>query len=288
MSVRKFLLPLSSPGCGEVALHTALLLTKKWNAHLQVLHIRTNTREIAPLASEGMSGAMIDEMITAAETESNARAQSLMKLFTQVTGEHGVRTGEPVFGVEAPSASFESVIGSEEEIIAHQARISDLTIVPHPAAHEDLAAADALHAVLFDSGRPVMLSPITRPHSIGRRIAVAWNGMSNSASALGSAMPYIRQAEAVRVLTSPEYSRRGPNAEEAVAYIAHQGVTADIGQFSAIDREVGAGLLRAAADFQADLMSMGAYSTSRLRQLILGGVTRYVLEHSDLPVIMNR
>jgi nucleotide-binding universal stress UspA family protein len=288
MSVRKFLLPLSSPGCGEVALHTALLLAKKWNAHLQVLHIRTNTREIAPLASEGMSGAMIDEMITAAEKESNARAQSLLKVFSAVTAEHGVRTGEPVFGSEEPSASFEWVTGSEEEIIAHQARLSDLTIVPHPAAHEDLAAADALHAVLFDSGRPVMLSPVTRPHNIGRRIAVAWNGMSNSAAALGSAMPYIRQAEAVRVLTSPEYSRRGPNAEEAVAYIAHQGVTADIGHFSSIDREVGAGLLRAATDFQADLMSMGAYSTSRLRQLILGGVTRYVLEHSDLPVIMNR
>jgi nucleotide-binding universal stress UspA family protein len=65
-------------------------------------------------------------------------------------------------------------------------------------------------------------------------------------------------------------------------------VTADIGRFSSIDREIGAGLLRAAADFDADLMSMGAYSTSRLRELILGGVTRYVLAHSDLPVIMNR
>jgi nucleotide-binding universal stress UspA family protein len=288
MSVRKFLLPLSSPASGEVALHTALMLTKPWNAHLEVLYIRTNSHEIAPLASEGMSGAMINDMITAAEKESNARTQSLINLFTAVTNEHGVRIGEPDFGREAPSASFRSVIGSEEEIIAHQARISDLTIVPHPAAHEDVASADALHAVLFDSGRPVMLSPITRPASIGKRIAVAWNGLSNAASALGSAIAFIRKAEAVRVLASPEYSRRGPTAEEVVAYIAHQGVTADIGYFSSIDREVGAGLLRAAADFDADLMSMGAYSTSRLRELILGGGTRYVLQNANLPVIMNR
>jgi nucleotide-binding universal stress UspA family protein len=288
MSVRKFLLPLSSPGSGEVALHTALLLTKQWNAHLQVLYIRTNTHEIAPLASEGMSGAMINDMITAAENESNACTQRLIDVFTRVTAEHGVRTGEPEFGTQAPSANFQSVVGSEEEIIAHQARVSDLTIVPHPAAHEDLASADALHAVLFDSGRPVMLSPITRPHSIGKRIAVAWNGLSNSAAALGSAIPFIRQAEAVRVLASPEYSRRGPSAEEVADYIAHQGVAADIVRFSSIDREVGAGLLQAAADFDADLMSMGAYSTSRLRELILGGVTRYVLAHANLPVIMNR
>jgi nucleotide-binding universal stress UspA family protein len=265
-----------------------LLLSKQWNAHLQVLYIRTNTHEIAPLASEGMSGAMINDMITAAENESNARTQRLIDVFTAVTTEHGVQIREPDFGSQAPSASFTTVIGSEEEIIAHQARLADLTIVPHPAADEDLASADALHAVLFDSGRPVMLSPISRPHSIGKRIAVAWNGLSNAAAALGSAIPFIRQAEAVRVLTSPEYSRRGPNAEEVVDYIAHQGITADIGHFSPIDREIGAGLLRAAADFEADLMSMGAYSTSRLRELILGGVTRYVLAHSDLPVIMNR
>jgi nucleotide-binding universal stress UspA family protein len=288
MSVRKFLLPLSSPASGEVALHTALLLTKQWNAHLQVLHIRTDTHEIAPFAGEGMSGAMINEMITAAEKESNARTRGLADMFTTVTEAHGVRVGAPDFGSQAPSVSFTSVAGSEEEIIAHQARISDLTIVPHPAAHEDLASADALHAVLFDSGRPVMLSPITRPVSIGKRIAVAWNGLSNAASALGSAIPFIRQAEAVRVITSAEYSRRGPSAEEVVDYIAHQGITADIGYFTSIDREVGAGLLKAAADFDADLMSMGAYSTSRLRELILGGVTRYVLAHANLPVIMNR
>jgi nucleotide-binding universal stress UspA family protein len=288
MSVRKFLLPLSSPASGEVALHTALLLTRMWNAHLQVLHIRTDTRDIAPLASEGMSGAMIGEMITAAEKESGVRARSLRELFVAACEEHDVQMSDASFGADWPSASFGSVAGREEEIIAHQARLSDLTVVPHPAAGEDVAAADALHAVLFDSGRPVLLSPMTRPVTIGKRIAVAWNGMSNSAAALGSAIPFIRQAEAVRVLTSPEYQRRGPGAAEVVGYIAHQGVTADIGSFTAIDREVGAGLLRAAEDFRADLMSMGAYSSSRLRELILGGVTRYVLENANLPVLMNR
>jgi len=288
MSVRKFILPLSNPTSSEVALHTALLLTKKWNAHLQVLYILTDTRDIAPLASEGMSGAMIQEMINSAETESRARTLSLQQLFATAADEHEVRIGEPAFGTLSPSASFTPIAGRDDEIIAHHARLADLTIVPHPGAGEDVANADALHAVLFDSGRPVLLAPFTRPVSIGKRIAVAWNGLSNAAAALGSAMPLIREAEAVRVLTSPEYARRGPGAEEVVDYIAHQGVTADRVTFSSIDREIGAGLLRAAEDFQADLMSMGAYSSSRLRELILGGVTRYVLENADLPVLMNR
>jgi nucleotide-binding universal stress UspA family protein len=288
MAIRRFLLPLSSPGSGEVALHTALLLTRKAHAHLQVIHVRPDSRDMAPLAGEGMSGAMIDEIITASERENGSRAQKLRNLFQAAAEEHEVPIREPVLGVEAASASFTLVNGREEEIIAYQARISDLTIVPHPAAGEDVASADALHAVLFDSGRPVLLSPLTRPVAIGRRVAIAWNGLSNSAAALGSVMPFLRGAEAVRILASPEYFRRGPSVEEVVRYIAHHGVNADIGQFASIDREVGAGLLRAAGDFGADLMSMGAYSSSRLRELILGGVTRYVLENANLPVLMNR
>jgi nucleotide-binding universal stress UspA family protein len=288
MSVRKFLLPLTSSASGEVALHTALMLTKTWNAHLLVLHIRADSRDIAPLAGEGMSGAMIEEMMTATERESAARARALRDLFDLATEEHVVMVGDAARGRNEPSACFTTVTGREEEIIAHQARLSDLTIVPHPQAGEDVASADALHAVLFDSGRPVMMAPFERPASIGKRIAVAWNGMSNSAAALGSAMPFIRQAEAVRVLASSEYMRRGPAAPEVIEYIAHHGVTADIATFQSIDREVGAGLLAAAAAFRADMMVMGAYSSSRLRELILGGVTRYVLEHASLPVLMNR
>jgi nucleotide-binding universal stress UspA family protein len=288
MSARKFLLPLSSSASGEVALHTALMLTKMWNAHLLVLHIRVDSRDIAPLAGEGMSGAMIEEMMTATEKESGSRAHSLRDLFDMATEEHAVMVGDSVPGGNEPSASFAAVTGREEEIIAHQARLSDLTIVPHPQAGEDVASADALHAVLFDSGRPVLLSPIVRPGTIGKRIAVAWNGLSNSASALGSAMPFIRQAEAVRVLASDEYQKRGPSAADVVEYIAHHGVTADIANFQSIDRYVGAGLLAAAAEFDADLMVMGAYSSSRLRELILGGTTRYVLENAHLPVLMNR
>ncbi len=289
MSVRKFLLPVSSPASAEAALHAGLMLAKMWNAHLQVLHIRTDSRDIAPLAGEGLSGAMIEEMMSATERESGARARNLREMFYAATEQEVVMVGDAARGRNEPSASFTMLSGREDEIIAHQARLSDLTIVPHPQAGEDVAAADALHSVLFDSGRPVLLSPVETQQSIGRRIAVAWNGTSQSASALGSIMPFIRQAQAVRVLISDDYFRRGPSGVEVAEYISHHGVTADIVRFHPVNRVVGAGLLAAAADFGADLMSMGAYSTaSRLRQLILGGTTRYVLENATLPVLMNR
>jgi nucleotide-binding universal stress UspA family protein len=260
-----------------------------WNAHLQVLHIKVDSRDIAPLAGEGLSGAMIEEMMSATEKESGSRALNLREMFALATEAETVPVGPGMAGSNEPSASFTTMTGREDEIIAHQARLADLTIVPHPQAGEDVAAADALHAVLFDSGRPVLLAPVDPPATIGKRIAVAWNGTSNAASALASAMPFIRQAEAVCILHSPDYVRRGPTAGEVAAYISQHGVTAETKEFFAIDRVAGAGLLAAAIEFKADLMSMGAYSTaSRLRQLILGGTTRHVLENAMLPVLMNR
>jgi nucleotide-binding universal stress UspA family protein len=285
MSVRKFLLPVSSSGSAEAALHAGLMLAKMWNAHLAVLHIRVDSRDLAPLAGEGLSGALIEEMMSATERESGSRALGLREMFDLATEQEHVAIGAAMGGRNEPSASFTTISGPEDEIIAHQARLADLTIVPHPTAGEDVAAADA---VLFDSGRPVLLAPLNTPTSIGKRVCVAWNGTAYAASALASVMPFVRQAEAVRVLTSMDYFRRGPSAADVAEYISHHGVTADVVEFPMVDKTVGAGLLAAAADFGADLMSMGAYSTSRLRQLILGGTTRHVLENAQLPVLMNR
>lgn len=289
MSVRKFLLPVNRPASAEAAVHTGLMLAKKYNAHLSVLHISVDSRNIAPVAGEGLPGAMIEEMMTASEREMTARVSALRAMFEQVAAAEAVTVGRAQRGSFEPSASFTTITGREDEVIAYRARLADLTIVPHPQAGEDVATADALHAVLFDSGRPVLLSPVEPPATIGRRVAIAWNGTANAASALASVMPFVREAEAVCVLTSRDYFRRGPTATDVAEYISHHGVTARILEFHAIDRVTGAGLLAAAAEFGADLMSMGAYSSaSRLRQLILGGTTRHVLENAALPVLMNR
>ena len=96
------------------------------------------------------------------------------------------------------------------------------------------------------------------------------------------------QAEAVRILSAEGYQRYGPEASELAAYLALHGINADITTFQPLRGSVGSGLLRAGRLFGCDLLSMGAYSHSRLRQLILGGVTQHVLENSDLPVMMTR
>ncbi len=288
MAIRKILLPLTGTAAGEAALATALIAARIWNAHVTALHVRVDSRDVAPLAGEGLSGAMIEEMMSATEKESSDRARAVHDMFDRFVAQHHVLIAEARHDATTATASYATVTGREEDLVAQQARLADLTVVPHPESGEDVSSSDALHAVLFDSGRPVLISPRVAPENIGRRVCIAWNGTAESTSSVQAALPWMQRAEAVRVVAADEYQRRGPGAAEVVAYLALHGINAEIGTFRPVDRGVGAGLLKAARDFNADLLAMGAYSHSRLRQLILGGVTRHVLENADLPVMMSR
>ncbi|MBW8268445.1 universal stress protein [Caldovatus aquaticus] len=292
MAYRRILLPLTSTAAGEAALTTALMVARIWNAHLHCLHVRVDARDVAPLAGEGLSGAMIEEMMAATERESGERAARVRALFERFAAKAGdvtiAESAEAALKHDGPTLSFASIPGREEDVVAQESRLYDLVVVPHPEADEDVSSSDALHAVLFDSGRPVLVAPRVAPTSIGTRVCVAWNGTAESAAAVAAALPWLRRAERVRILYADEYQRRGPPAEGLRTYLRWHEIEAEAVPFKPQTREVGAGLLGAARDFGADLLVMGAYSHSRLRQLILGGVTRHVLENADLPVQMCR
>ena len=287
MPIRKLLLPLTGTAAGEAALATALQVARQFNAHVSALHVRVDSRDVAPLAGEGLSGAMIEEMMKATEKESGDRSAAVYAMFNRFVTQHGVTLAAARRG-EGATASFDVVTGREDDLIAQLARLADLTIVPHPSGGDEVSSSDALHAVLFDSGRPVLIAPHEAPASIGERVCVAWNGTGESAAAVLGALPWLQRAGSVRILSSDDYQRRGPAAPDLARYLALHGVSAELAQFRPVEREVGRGLLAAAGEFGADLLAMGAYSHSRLRQLILGGVTRHVLEHARIPVLMSR
>src|ERR1700691_3515569 len=219
MAIRKLLLPLTGTAAGEAALSTALIIARAWNAHVLALHVRVDSRDVAPLAGEGLSGAMIEEMMSATEKESSDRAHAVRSMFERFVARHDVVVQEAHPGSDHATASFAAVTGREEDIVAQQPRLADLTVVPHPDAGEDVSSSDALHAVLFDSGRPVLISPRVAPHSIGNRICLGWTGTAESASSVLAALPWLHRAEATRILSAAGYQRRGPAAPELAAYL---------------------------------------------------------------------
>jgi nucleotide-binding universal stress UspA family protein len=260
MAIRKVLLPLISSGAGEAALSTAWTVAQLWNAHLVALHVQM---DLAP-------------------------APAMSAMFRRFTIEHKVSMAEATAGAESATASFLTLTGRRLDILPQQARLADLTVVRHPATPEEVSSSAVLHAVLFDSGRPLLIAPQVMPTTVGRRICLGWNGSAESAAAVEAAMPWLQRADAVRILWAEEYQRHGPRAPDLQTYLAMHSVAADLMMFKPIDNIVGAGLLAAAKAFNCDLLVMGAYAHSRLRQQILGGVTRHILEHATLPVMMHR
>src|SRR6202034_2072621 len=140
MAICKLLLPLTGTAAGEAALTTALMIARDWNAHVLALHVRVDSRDVAPLAGEGLSGAMIEEMMSATEKESSDRAHAVRTMFEQFVARHNVVVQEARGLSDHPTASFAAVTGREEDIVAQQARLADLTIVPHPESGDDVSS----------------------------------------------------------------------------------------------------------------------------------------------------
>jgi nucleotide-binding universal stress UspA family protein len=296
MAYRRLLLPLLGTDAGRAALATAFVAARIWRAHVHALHVRVDPRDVAPLAGEGLSGAMIEEMMAVTEKEAAERAKGADAQFRVWLAENGIAdTSDPqaAFTAAAVTADCAVVTGREEDVLAQEARLADLVVVAHPgAAREEVSASDTLHAVLFDSGRPVLVAPAKPPETLGTRICIGWNGSAQSASAVASGLPWLERAQAVRILSNDDYQRRGPSAEALRDYLAWHDIKADVHRFGPVGgsgpNALGAGFLAAAREFDCDLIVMGAYTRPRLQQMILGGVTRHVLEHAQKPLLMSR
>ncbi|MFT8778460.1 MAG: universal stress protein, partial [Gluconacetobacter liquefaciens] len=213
-NIQKVLLPLNGTSNAEAALATALLFARQFGGHIAGLHVRADSRDVAPLAGEGLSGAMVEDMMSAAEREGSRRALAVREIFGQFTAASGVTVTDmiPPFSgnpVGSASASLVTMTGREHEVVTYRARLSDVTVVPHPDSGEEISSSETLHAILFDSGRPVVIAPRRVPATAGRRICIAWNGTSESTAALPHIMPWAAEAEAVRSLYSGDYQRRG-------------------------------------------------------------------------------
>jgi nucleotide-binding universal stress UspA family protein len=130
------------------------------------------------------------------------------------------------------------------------------------------------------------VAPPSVPGALGGKVAISWNGSAQAARAVSAALPYITRSDGVVILTVESDRTSASAAPELAAYLAWHGVRAETKIFAPADRAVGAALLKECADAGADLLVMGAYTHSRVRQLILGGVTRHVLAEAAVPLFM--
>ena len=183
---------------------------------------------------------------------------------------HRWRAGEPI----------------DDTAIGSLARIYDITVVGRPQGPTTGPRMTTLEAVLFESGRPILIASPKAPGSLGERIVISWNCSTESARTVAYALPLLTRAREVSVLTVEGSVVPGPSGPELVDYLSMHGVKARELTVAAGSRKPGAKILDEAQRLGADLLIKGAYTQSRLRQMIFGGATSHILSHAEMPVFM--
>ncbi|WP_157928907.1 universal stress protein [Pararhizobium haloflavum] len=173
----------------------------------------------------------------------------------------------------------------EDSRIASYARLFDLVALARPAQSRDGPRIATVETVLFESGRPVLLVPPVKAESIGSRVVIAWNGSPETARTIAFAMPILLKAERVVVLALEGWEVDGPSASDQVRLLARHGMKVELATRPAAQAP-GEAILRYAKEMDADLIVKGAYTQSRLRQMIFGGATSFLLSHTDVPMLI--
>ncbi len=289
MNIRKILVAMDSTEPAVIALETAFTVAKAFSAHVGAIHVPAPISMDIPSVGEGMS----EEALTATFREVESRRSDHLRrtrgLFDESCRRRKVAVVSENAPAEPPAASWQSIAGQEEGIIAHHGRLSDLIVMPRPSADARPAAEGALHAALFDTGRPVLLPGAGATMALPETIAIAWNGSVEAVNALTGAHPFLERARRILILTAEGVHTRAEMASELKAYLGLHGLKSEVRVFPrSSERPVPAALLHECAEERVDMLVMGAYTHSRWRELILGGVTRHVIHHASIPLVMAR
>ena len=281
-AVKSILGVVGDPVAGRACLHTAIRLGRQLDCQVDAMHVLADPTAALPLVGEAMSGAMVDEMMGVAEREAGQRANLTKSMFDEVAS-----SLEPSGGFDV---TWMEESGVEEQVIALRGCRADLIVVNRPTTDNETAALMTLNAALMQSGRAVVAAPPLPdegdpPNNPIKRVAVFWNGSTEVTRAVQAAVPLLATAEEVTVLRVEEEEWYA-GTEDLDVHLTRHGVKTVISKVLPREVRTGRSLLFAARDAGADMMVMGAYTRSKLRQLMLGSVTGYVMEHAILPVLM--
>jgi nucleotide-binding universal stress UspA family protein len=279
MSMKTILVPTENHDAMRSALETALQLARRCDGYIEGFALRSDVSEF--IAADAMDGVWLDTYRRELPEEEK-QARQIFESFMQ---EHHVprsaeATVSPSFGWLDDAPQGDGFVGS-------YGRVFDVIVMNRPDANSTRLHNRAIESAVFESGRPIVLCPPTPPRQIATNVLVAWNCSTEQARATAFAMPLLRLADRVTVLTVIGGTGvPGPSAEQLIRYLQRNGIAATPMTVELDGRSTGEAILAAAKSLSCDLLVKGAYTQSRLRQMIFGGATQHVLASAALPVLV--
>jgi nucleotide-binding universal stress UspA family protein len=272
--MKSILLPVENHALAESCLATGWQLAKRCGAQLSAFALRPVHYQVVgaePIVavtfppseqedSEAYAGARayFDRFVAAHETEMGGEARL-------------------VWGANSPI---------DDNQISSISRVYDITVVGRPVHTGEGPRMTTLEAALFDSGRPILVCPPRALPTFGKRVVISWNQSMESAHTVAFGIGLLKGADQVTVLTIEDVVVAGPDGAALADYLALHGIKATELTVPSHGRRPGFAILEEAQKLDCDLLFKGAYTQSRLRQMILGGATSQILDSTMLPVFM--
>ncbi len=262
------------------ALDAALSLAQKFGSCIEGFALRPAVADMVAMDPDaGLTMVAVKEN----DAEMARQAEDLFRSFME---RHGVQRRADQATAASLSWSWLATAPSGHDFVGSYGRVFDIIVLARPATEWQSPSMVTLESALFESGRPVLIAPPSSPRSLATNILIAWNRSTEQARATAFAMPLLRLAERITILTVEGSTVAGPSGVEMARSLKANGIAAEPITVNPGKISAGETILIKAEELGCDLIVKGAYTQSRLRQMIFGGTTRHILAKARLPVLM--
>ena len=280
--IKVILVPLDGTEHSATSLPTALVVARRFDAHIKVVHVRGHASE--PYMFSSVPKTFRDDYLKLTQKEVDNVSSRVKQQFDDFCAEGKVKKTRGVDTREV-SASLHVLEGDPQTVLEHESRLADVIALSRPVRHRlGGASVGEMHELLMlHSGRPVMIIPPDWDAKRVNHAAIGWNDSVEASRAVSMTLPWLRQMKKVTVLGS---KKRETQAEELVAYLKWHGCKADSYILSSRGSKTGKTMLNACGNIGAEFLVVGGFSHTRTRQLLFGGVTSHLLAHTNLITVM--
>ena len=279
--MKTILLPFYDDDAAEAALDVSRQLAARFGSYIEGLFVMR-----PPQIIDGEGIVLADSYLTQLKEEGRRLGDRARTRFDDCVDKRGMVTGSLTAPPRGMVIGWREMEGLEGQVIGDHSRVFDLIVIGREFGHPWVDWHVMAEAALFESGRPIILAPEKPGEGLGENVVIAWNHSTETARTVAFAMPLLAGARTVTVVAVRGWGVPGPNADQLCGHLVRSGISASARTIEPDGRSPGEVVLDECAALGADLLVKGAYTQSRLRQLIFGGATRHIMMSANIPVIL--
>ncbi|MCE9521738.1 MAG: universal stress protein [Alphaproteobacteria bacterium] len=282
MSYRKILVPIFGSVNDRPALQAAFALGKQFGAHVQALFVRLDPIRAIPYGFVGtdLSGYSAQYAIELAIKASDEAQKVAVESFNEAIANVGIELKDKPGARTDASTALKVVQGDFVEEIERESRLCDLIVfgpTNDDAGHDNIR--EGFEAALLSGSRPALFVPSVPAESPGQRVAIAYDGSAAAAHAVTAALPFLKRAKSVHSFEIIAAGEKSQALGDLRDYLALRGIETVEHAVDPGSKSTGEALSLAVQAQHCDLLVLGGYGHSRIREFVLGGVTRHIVQH---------